>query len=100
MVERILGKAEVGSSILPGGTTFEPRHSPERTAPGAVAFQGPPAAGDLGQPSNRTLESGMTRLRKRGGAPPADMPDRTLHSGWMDLHLVGLTGPDGETCER
>jgi nudix-type nucleoside diphosphatase (YffH/AdpP family) len=42
----------------------------------------------------------MTRLRKDGGAPPADMPVRTVHSGWMDLHLVGLTGPDGATYER
>jgi nudix-type nucleoside diphosphatase (YffH/AdpP family) len=42
----------------------------------------------------------MTRLRKDGGAPPADMPVRTVHSGWMDLHLVGLTGPDGEIYER
>jgi nudix-type nucleoside diphosphatase (YffH/AdpP family) len=42
----------------------------------------------------------MTRLRKEGGAPPADMPVRTVHSGWMDLHLVGLTGPDGATYER
>lgn len=42
----------------------------------------------------------MTRLRKDGGAPPAEMPVRTVHSGWMDLHLVGLTGPDGATYER
>jgi nudix-type nucleoside diphosphatase (YffH/AdpP family) len=42
----------------------------------------------------------MTRVRKDGGAPPADMPVRTVHAGWMDLHLVGLTGPDGAVYER
>ncbi len=42
----------------------------------------------------------MTRPRKDGGFPPADMPVRTVHSGWLDLHLVGLTGPDGEPYER
>lgn len=42
----------------------------------------------------------MTRPRKDGGFPPADMPVRTIHSGWMDLHLVGLTGPDGAVFER
>jgi nudix-type nucleoside diphosphatase (YffH/AdpP family) len=28
------------------------------------------------------------------------MPVRTVHSGWLDLHLVAMTGPDGRTCER
>ncbi|MFA7262208.1 MAG: NUDIX hydrolase [Caulobacter sp.] len=42
----------------------------------------------------------MTRPRKDGGFPPADMPVRTVHSGWLDLHLVELTGPDGATYER
>lgn len=42
----------------------------------------------------------MTTPRKDGGLPPADMPVRTLHEGWMRLHLVALTGPDGETFER
>ena len=35
VVERILGKAEVGSSILPGGTT-----SPSVGAPGLIALEG------------------------------------------------------------
>ncbi|MDO8295327.1 MAG: NUDIX hydrolase [Caulobacter sp.] len=42
----------------------------------------------------------MKRPRKDGGFPPADMPVRTVHSGWLDLHLVELTGPDGATYER
>jgi len=42
----------------------------------------------------------MTRPRKDGGLPPADMPVETVHSGWLDLHLVGLTGPDGEVYQR
>lgn len=42
----------------------------------------------------------MTRPRKDGGFPPADMPVRTVHSGWLDLHLVELTNPDGSTYER
>jgi len=42
----------------------------------------------------------MTRPRKDGGFPPADMPVRTLHSGWLDLHLVRLTDPDGQSYER
>lgn len=42
----------------------------------------------------------MTKPRKDGGLPPADMPVRTLHSGWLDLHLVGLKNPDGSTYER
>ncbi len=33
MVERILGKAEVGSSILPGGTSFPLKINPQ---PGAL----------------------------------------------------------------
>jgi nudix-type nucleoside diphosphatase (YffH/AdpP family) len=28
------------------------------------------------------------------------MPVKTVHSGWLDLHLVELTGPDGGTYER
>ncbi|ATQ45030.1 NUDIX hydrolase [Caulobacter mirabilis] len=28
------------------------------------------------------------------------MPVRTVHSGWLDLHLVTLTAPDGSTYER
>ncbi|HRD27820.1 MAG TPA: NUDIX hydrolase [Caulobacter sp.] len=42
----------------------------------------------------------MTRPRKDGGFPPADMPARTVHSGWLDLHLVELTNPDGSTYDR
>ena len=42
----------------------------------------------------------MTRPRKDGGFPPADLPVRTVHSGWLDLHLVGLTGPNGESYDR
>lgn len=42
----------------------------------------------------------MTRPRKDGGFPPADMPVRTVHSGWLDLHLVELTNPDGSTYDR
>lgn len=42
----------------------------------------------------------MSKPRKDGGFPPADMPVRTLHSGWLDLHLVTLTAPDGSTYER
>ncbi len=42
----------------------------------------------------------MKRPRKDGGFPPAEMPVRTVHSGWLDLHLVELTGPDGATYER
>lgn len=42
----------------------------------------------------------MNRPRKDGGFPPADMPVRTVHSGWLDLHLVELTNPDGSTYER
>jgi len=42
----------------------------------------------------------MSKPRKDGGFPPADMPTRTVHSGWLDLHLVELTAPDGMTYER
>lgn len=42
----------------------------------------------------------MKRPRKDGGFPPAEMPVRTVHSGWLDLHLVELTGPDGAAYER
>ncbi len=42
----------------------------------------------------------MRRPRKDGGFPPADMPVRTVHSGWLDLHLVDLTNPDGSTYDR
>lgn len=42
----------------------------------------------------------MTRPRKDGGFPPANLPVRTVHSGWLDLHLVKLTGPDGAIYER
>jgi len=42
----------------------------------------------------------MTLRRKDGGYPPADMPVRTVHSGWLDLHQVELTAPDGATYER
>lgn len=42
----------------------------------------------------------MKRPRKDGGFPPAEMPVRTVHSGWLDLHLVELTGPDGAHYER
>ena len=42
----------------------------------------------------------MTRPRKDGGFPPAEMPVRTLHSGWLDLHLVRMTDPDGQSYER
>lgn len=42
----------------------------------------------------------MTKPRKDGGLPPSDMPVRTIHSGWLDLHLVGLRNPDGSTYER
>ena len=42
----------------------------------------------------------MTKARKDGGFPPADMPVRTVHSGWLDLHLVKLTNPDGSTYDR
>jgi nudix-type nucleoside diphosphatase (YffH/AdpP family) len=28
------------------------------------------------------------------------MPVRTVHSGWLDLHLVDLTNPDGSTYDR
>ncbi len=42
----------------------------------------------------------MRRPRKDGGFPPAEMPVRTVHSGWLDLHLVDLTNPDGSTYDR
>ena len=42
----------------------------------------------------------MRRPRKDGGFPPAAMPVRTVHSGWLDLHLVELTNPDGSTYDR
>lgn len=42
----------------------------------------------------------MTKPRKDGGLPPADMPVQTLHAGWLNLHLVGLTAPDGSVYER
>lgn len=42
----------------------------------------------------------MTRLRKDGAPAPADLPVRTVHSGWMDLLMVTLTAPDGSTYER
>lgn len=42
----------------------------------------------------------MTKPRKDGGYPPADMPVKTLHSGWLDLHQVELPAPDGTTYER
>lgn len=42
----------------------------------------------------------MTRPRKDGGFPPADMPVRTVHSGWLDLHQVDLVGPDGQPYSR
>lgn len=42
----------------------------------------------------------MRRPRKDGGFPPADLPVRTVHSGWLDLHLVDLTNPDGSTYDR
>lgn len=42
----------------------------------------------------------MTLRRKDGGMPPADMPVETLHSGWLDLHMVQLTAPDGSTYGR
>lgn len=42
----------------------------------------------------------MSKPRKDGGLPPADMPVRTVHSGWLDLHQVTLTAPDGSTYER
>ncbi len=42
----------------------------------------------------------MTKPRKDGGLPPADMPVRTVHSGWLDLHIVGLKNPDGSVYDR
>lgn len=42
----------------------------------------------------------MTKPRKDGGYPPPEMPVKTVHSGWLDLHLVELTGPDGKPYER
>ncbi|MFZ5667915.1 MAG: NUDIX domain-containing protein [Pseudomonadota bacterium] len=42
----------------------------------------------------------MSNPRKDGGLPPADMSVRTLHEGWLRLHLVTMTGPDGGTFER
>ncbi|MDP1630465.1 MAG: NUDIX hydrolase [Caulobacter sp.] len=42
----------------------------------------------------------MSKPRKDGGFPPADMPVKTVHAGWLDLHLVQLRAPDGGTYER
>jgi nudix-type nucleoside diphosphatase (YffH/AdpP family) len=42
----------------------------------------------------------VNKPRKDGGLPPADMPVRTVHSGWLDLHIVGLTAPDGTVYDR
>jgi nudix-type nucleoside diphosphatase (YffH/AdpP family) len=42
----------------------------------------------------------MTKPRKDGGFPPADMPVRTIYSAWLDLHVVGIKAPDGSMYER
>lgn len=43
----------------------------------------------------------MTRHRRRDGElVPEGVPVRALHSGWMDLLVATVTGPDGSTYER